>query len=673
SLDSLITLIQNNQNSKIILDTRLEKLFESKDEFEAWHKRKNKYSVKNIELCSLSGQDVFLGIDSGSTTTKIILIDELGQIGAKFYQNNNGNPIQAVVDGLSEIGKQIIDQNLDICIKSSVVTGYGEDLIHFAFNLDASIVETIAHYKAASFLDEKVTFIMDIGGQDMKAIFCEGKIISNLELNESCSSGCGSFIETFANGLGETVENFARTACFSEAPCDLGTRCTVFMNSKVKQSLREGASKGDISAGIAISVIKNCFNKVLKLTDLSILGDHIVVQGGTFKNPAVLRALEKYLEKEVIRPDIPEHMGAYGAALVAQSNYQISPQSSTFIGFDALESALDYNRKTLQCEGCENSCTITKLHYPNGKFFFTGNKCESIFSNKLKGAYRGENLHHIKNQLIFNRPMEPQTIPLLSIGIPRALNIWEDFPFWCTLFVECGIKVVISDPSTMQLAESGYGTVMSENICFPAKITNGHIMNLIEKKVDRIFYPMVRFNRTELDTSINNYNCPIVTGYPEVIKSSINPEKNYNIPYDCIPFTFNIESMAKKTLWEYLKTLGVAKNVFDLAYEKAQDEWVSVKQKIADKGQKIVSKDLENDTLSILLLGRPYHVDSLLNHKIPELITALGVNVITEDAVPYEGRSDISKVQVLSQWTFPNRLFDASMWVGEQKNVELVY
>ncbi|WP_371803709.1 acyl-CoA dehydratase activase [Candidatus Lokiarchaeum ossiferum] len=673
SLDELIALIQPNKNEKIVLDTRLERLFESEEEFETWLERKNQHSVKKVELSALSGQDVYLGIDSGSTTTKIVLVNELGQIGAQFYRNNNGNPIQAVVDGLTEIGNQINEQNLDIQIRSSAVTGYGEDLIHFALNLDAGIVETIAHFKAASFFDEEVSFIMDIGGQDMKAIFCEGKIINNLELNESCSSGCGSFIETFANGLGETVADFARAACYSEAPCDLGTRCTVFMNSKVKQSLREGATKGDISAGIAISVIKNCFNKVLKLTDLSILGDHIVVQGGTFKNPAVLRALENYLGKEVVRPNIAEHMGAYGAALVAKTNYQKSNKLSTFIGFDKLESALQYTRKSHQCKGCENTCTITKLTYPNGKAFYTGNKCESIYSNKLKGSYKGENLHKFKKQIIFDRPMEPQTPPLLTIGIPRALNMWEDFPFWCTLFVECGIKVVISDHSTMKLAEKGYGTVMSENICFPAKITNGHIMDLIEKKVDRIFYPMVRFNRTELDTSVNNYNCPIVTGYPEVIKSSINPAKNYGIPFDAIPFTFNLESMARKIAEEYLISLGVSEDVIGEAFHKAQQEWRNVKDEVAAKGREIVQDAQENDHLSILLLGRPYHVDSLVNHKIPELITALGVNVITEDAVPYDERSDISKVQVLSQWTFPNRLFDASIWVGENKNVELVY
>jgi predicted CoA-substrate-specific enzyme activase len=643
------------------------------NEFDEWLQRKNKHRVQYVELKELNNQEVFLGIDSGSTTTKIVLIDKNGRIGAKHYSNNNGNPIQAVTTGLESIYSQIMESGANIQIKRSAVTGYGEDLIHFAFGLDDGLVETIAHYNAAAFFDPDVSFIMDIGGQDMKAIYCQGGIINNLELNEACSSGCGSFIETFAKNLNETVSDFAVSACSSKAPCDLGTRCTVFMNSKVKQSLREGATKGDISAGLAISVVKNCFNKVLKMTDYSILGDNIVVQGGTFKNPAVLRALEMHLNREVVRPDISELMGAYGSALVAKEKFATEGGDSTFIGFENLEKALDYDRKTSICKGCENFCTVTRLKYENSDNFFTGNKCEMIFSNRLKGSHKGENLHDIKKQLLFDRKLEPDTKPRLNLGIPRVLNMWEDFPFWATLFVECGFKVTLSPPSTMPIAEKGYGTVMSENICFPAKIVNGHIMELIEQKVDRIFYPMVRYNRNENNTAINEYNCPVVTGYPEVIQSSIKPMEKYGIPFDYIPFSFNSPDVIEKSTWEYISQFGIEREIFNKALIKAEEAYKEYKRRVIEEGQRIVDLATKENRMVIMLLGRPYHVDSLINHKAPEMITAIGVDVITEDCIPDEERSDINKnAHVLAQWTLPNRLYDAAIWAGERDNVEVV-
>ena len=672
TLSDLIEKIEKNRHENVNTDTRLGELFSSDEEYNEWLERKNQATVKKIALKELDGEEVFLGIDSGSTTTKIVLINDKGEIGAKYYSNNRGNPIQAVIKGLEEIQENIKKENITINIKGSAVTGYGEDLIHFVFGMDKGVVETIAHFRGASFFEKDVSFILDIGGQDMKAIFCEGGIINNLELNESCSSGCGSFIETFAETLGENVVDFATTACTSNAPCDLGTRCTVFMNSKVKQSLREGATKADISSGLAISVIKNAFQKLLKLTDLSILGEHIVVQGGTFKNPAVLRSIEQYIGKEVIRPDIAELMGAYGAALIAKDNYKETKQESTFVGLDNLKAALDYKKKTFNCNGCANQCSVSQLSFSKDKKFYTGNKCEKIFSNQLKGSFVGANLPQLKKEIIFDRNLEPSGNPRMTIGIPRVLNMWEDFPFWATLFTETGFKVVLSDESTMALAEKGYGTVMSENICFPAKIANGHIFNLIEKKVDRIFYPMVRYNRRENDSSVNDYTCPIVAGYPGVIRSAINPEDVYGIPLDDIPFTFNIEKMARKISWEYMEKLGVPKKVFTAAFDKAEKEFWNTKEKIIEEGRKILKKAEENNEFSIMLMGRPYHLDSLVNHKIPEMIAALGVNVLGEDVVPLNDRSDLSKTQVLSQWTFPNRVFDISLWVGERENVELV-
>ncbi|MGL1890351.1 MAG: acyl-CoA dehydratase activase [Spirochaetaceae bacterium] len=673
SIENTINLIENNRDARVDLGSRLPTLFDNKEQFDEWLEKKNKHKVEYTTLKDMHQKDVFLGIDSGSTTTKVVLIDEEGRIGAQHYSNNNGNPIKAVSDGLKKVFDEIQKAGVNINIKRSAVTGYGEDLIHFAFRLDDGLVETIAHYSAAAFFDPEVTFIMDIGGQDMKAIYCKGGIINNLELNEACSSGCGSFIETFAKNLNENVADFAESACHSKAPCDLGTRCTVFMNSKVKQSLREGATKGDISAGLAISVVKNCFNKVLKMTDYSVLGDHIVVQGGTFKNPAVLRALELHLDREVVRPDISELMGAYGSALVAKKKYYEEKSESTFIGFENLERASEYTRKASICKGCENVCTVTTLKYEGSKPFFTGNKCEMVFSNRLKGTHKGESLHEIKKQLLFDRKLEPEGTPLLNIGIPRVLNMWEDFPFWATLFVESGIKVTLSPPSTMPIAEKGYGTVMSENICFPAKIANGHVMDLIEKKVDRIFYPMVRYNRTENDTAINDYNCPVVTGYPEVIQSSIKPEEKYGIPFDNMPFSFNSPDVIENTTWNYLSQFGVKKDVFDKALRKAEAAHYVYKQRVVEEGQRIVDAAQKDNRLVIMLLGRPYHVDSLVNHKAPEMISAIGVDVITEDCIPVDDRTDMNKsVHVLSQWTLPNRLYDSAIWAGERDNVEVV-
>lgn len=673
NITDIIKLICDNKDAEVNLDNRLEKLFSSKDEFEQWYEKKNDHCVEYIDLNKSSGEDFFLGIDSGSTTTKIVLMNPEGKIAAKYYSNNKGNPIQAVVNGLENIHEAIKAAGAEVNIRRTAVTGYGEDLIQFAFGIDDGLVETIAHYNAAAFFDPEVSFILDIGGQDMKAIYCKDGIINNLELNEACSSGCGSFIETFAHNLNQDVADFAMAACSSQSPCNLGTRCTVFMNSKVKQSLREGAGKADISAGLAISVVKNCFNKVLKLTDYSILGDHIVVQGGTFKNPAVLRALERHLGREVIRPDISELMGAYGAAIAAKRNYGEEKDVSDFIGFDNLSVAQAYTRKKSICRGCENFCTVTQLKYGQGRVFYTGNKCEKVFSNRLKGCYKGENLHEIKKDLLFNRTLKPKGKPLMNIGIPRVLNLWEDFPFFCTLLVECGFEITLSPPSTMALAQKGYGTVMSENICFPAKIVNGHIMSLIESGVDRIFYPMVRFNRPENDSTHNHYNCPVVTGYPEVITSSIKPEQKYNIPVDIFPFSFNSPQLIEKGCTEYLKQFGIPKHQIKKAIKKAEASYREYKRKVVEQGMRIVRAAEEAKRLVIMLLGRPYHVDSLVNHKITEMMSTAGVDIITEDCIPDKERINMQEsVQVLSQWTFSNRLFDAAVWAGERKNIEVV-
>lgn len=661
--------------SKPGISDRLPALFQDKAEFDLWLEQKegSRDSLTSLDEAVAMGP-LYLGIDSGSTTTKIVLLDQEGRLAAHYYGKNRGNPIAAVQRGLKGIMAQADELGVILKIARSSVTGYGEDLIQFAFSLDEGHVETIAHFRGARFFDPEVSFILDIGGQDMKAIFIQDGIISHLELNEACSSGCGSFIETFAHSLGENVQDFAHEACLSQAPCDLGTRCTVFMNSKVKQSLREGATRGDISAGLAYSVIKNCLNKVLKLTDYSKLGKHVVVQGGTFRNPAVYRSLEQLLGFPVSRSPHPELMGAWGAALIARDTWEKEQEESRFIGLEHIDQASLYEKKAFTCQGCENLCQVSRLRFErDGKTqdFYSGNKCEKIFSNRLKGERNGENLHQFKRDLLFDRPLIPQGKPRMRLGIPRVLNMWDDFPFWSTLFRESGMEVVLSDPSTMAMAETGYGTVMSENICFPAKIANGHIMNLIDKQVDRIFYPMVRYSRPEYDDSLNDYNCPVVTGYPQVIESSINPAAR-GIPLDNPPVSFASPGLLRRFCWHYLKGFDVAKDQFRKAFSRALEEQNRFKLELRQKAQVIMDKAREEKRQLIMLIGRPYHVDALVNHKISEMISALGVDLITEDSLPREELATLQEVEVLTQWAFPNRIYDAAIWAGEQPLVEVV-
>jgi predicted CoA-substrate-specific enzyme activase len=684
TLGELIEKIQESQDFQIVRSGFLDPLFADEKEKEAWDKRNSLYAIKTAALNEFDGKKVFLGIDSGSTTTKIVLIDEDGRLGFTYYSTNKGNPVEAVLKGLQELRGLIRKENLQIEITRSSVTGYGEDLIKFAFSLDEGHVETLAHFRGASFFEPDVSFILDIGGQDMKAIFVKDRVVHNIELNESCSSGSGSFIQAFANSLGFGVEEFAEKACLANHPYDLGSRCTVFMNSKVKQVLREGGAVDDISAGLAYSVVRNCLNKVLKITDSNVMGPNIVVQGGTFRNPAVLRAMELITGRDVIRPDRAELMGAWGAALLARDTCILETAKAVpatkFQAWDQIENALKYERKTTICHGCENQCEVTVLTYPDrtgsdgiSARFYTGNKCEKIFSNQAAGSRKGENIADFKQNLLFNRTLKKsQEKSVLRIGIPRVLNIWEDFPFWSALLTEAGCEVVLSDVSTVALAEKGYGTVMSENICFPAKLTNGHILNLAEKKVDRIFYPKVRYTRNEFKNVINKYNCPIVTGYPQVIESSINPEEKFGIPFDSPPISFHDNGLLKKSCTEYLLSIGVSPGNIRLAFKRAtaaQDEY---KRALRAESTRIFNNAVKEKRKIILLMGRPYHIDSLVNMKIPSIISDLGFDVITEDSIPKTARERLPNVQVLTQWSFPNRLFHAAHWAGRQKNVEVI-
>jgi predicted CoA-substrate-specific enzyme activase len=672
-LTELLEVLSAQQNRQLGGDHRLPPLFADEAEWRRWEENRSKQRIERVAVHQVEGEPCFLGVDSGSTTSKVVVIDKRGRVMFTHYTNNNGNAIRATQEGLQKLRQSFADCVQPPSIARTVATGYGEDLIRAAFGLDEGMVETLAHYQAAKAFDQDVSFIMDIGGQDMKAIFVRDNYIYNLEINEACSSGCGTFIETFARAMGYSVADFAQKACTSGAPCDLGTRCTVFMNSRIKQSLKEAAEISDISAGLAYSVIKNALHKVLKISDTAELGDHIVVQGGTFRNPAVQRALEKLLGKEVVCPDIAELMGAYGAALTARDAWlKDGGSAGRFIGLEGLERAASYDRRIIQCRGCENRCTVTKLIFPSGGVFYTGNRCERIYTNHGEKFARGTSLTNRKLELLFNRPTEPDSGATLTIGLPRAMNTYEDFPFWNKLLVECGFKVQLSDPSSSELFRKGAGTVMSENICYPAKLVHGHILNLIEKGVDRIFYPMVFAEHQKFDDALNSYNCPIVTGYPDVVRSAIDPHGKHNIPLDMPPVTFQDEKLLRQACYRYLHGLGVGTKRFQRAFKRALAAQEDYKESVRMEGANILDQARTDGRLVILLMGRPYHLDPLINHGVPQILVDLGVDVITEDAVPLEAQPRLDNRHVPTQWEYVNRFFYAAQWAGQQAGVEVV-
>ncbi len=673
-LSELDAIIRVGSALDTAVEGRLDSLFDDEEEFQKWNAERMVNVGETTDISNLRGKECFLGIDSGSTTTKIVLIDDEGRLAHGHYAGNKGDPVGAVIAALEGLSQTCREQDVKLNIGGSCVTGYGEDLIKAAFSVDMGIVETLGHFRAASEFIEDVTFILDIGGQDMKAIFIDKGVITDIEINEACSSGCGSFIETFARSMGYGVEEFAGKAGYSRAPADLGTRCTVFMNSKVKQSFREGATAEDISAGLAFSVIKNCLYKVLKIKDTSVLGDRIVVQGGTFRNPAVHRALELILGQKVVCSSAPELMGAYGAALKALDARKESGGGtpSTFVGLDGLDRARKCRAKHIRCGGCENRCTVTRLKFDSDSVFFTGNKCERFFSNKGTGHRRGENLLAYKLELLFGMDHEPEGEVVATVGIPRVLNMFENYPFWCTLLRGSGIRPVLSPPSGQSISEMGARTVMSENICFPAKLANGHIFALAQQGVDRILYPMVVYEEKEFNDSLNQFNCPIVTSYPDVIRNAIMPESKFGIPFDMPTVSFGSEKLLKAACWKYLRGLGIKRKRFEKAFAEAMAARLDFKDKLRKRCSEIMEKAKEEDRMVVLLLGRPYHLDPFINQKVPDMIADLGTDVICEDSIPYYGGKGLEDVDVLTQWEYPNRIFAAANWAGREERVEVV-
>lgn len=657
-----------------IAEDRPQPLFKDEADHQAWRHGKDRYATPVYPLHEGRTQ-VVIGIDSGSTTTKLVAMETAPEPRIVFtdYRMNLGNPIQAVRQSLEALKEAAAKAHCQLEIMGSCSTGYGEELIKAAFNLDEGIIETMAHYQAARSLMPDVSFILDIGGQDMKAIFVENGAVVRMELNEACSSGCGTFIQTFANNLGYEVEQFANIACTAQHPCDLGSRCTVFMNSKVKQVLREHATIADIAAGLSYSVVKNCLYKVLKLRGNDSLGDKVVVQGGTMRNDSVVRAFELLTHTDVARSNMPELMGAIGCALHARES--MTGQAARTI--DGLLDMAAYDTKMLHCNGCENHCFVTMYKFQSGRRYYSGNKCERVFNNKGKDTARGENIYPFKYHLLFDRPLvkggEKEGIgdgqARRRIGVPRILNMYEDYPFWNKLLTEAGFEVVLSPESTMASYESALGSVMSDNICFPAKLVHSHIKALDGMQVERILMPYVVYEHNEDKRTINSYNCPIVSAYSDVIRSAMN----LKTPIDAPVINFSNLKLLKGQVDAYLRGLGVGKSVRKRAFEAAvaaQDDYVRT---LHQKAMDILTESRKAGRLAILLAGRPYHTDPLIQHKLSEMIAALGADVISDDIVRGDERTDSGETYLVKQWAYMNRIIKAGQWAaGQGESVHFV-
>ncbi|MDE6980427.1 MAG: 2-hydroxyacyl-CoA dehydratase, partial [Lachnospiraceae bacterium] len=555
-------------------------------------------------------------------------------------------------------------------IAHSCSTGYGEALLKSALILDEGEVETVAHYYAAAFFNPKVDCILDIGGQDMKCIKIKNQTIDSVQLNEACSSGCGSFIETFAKSLNYSVQDFAKEALFAQNPIDLGTRCTVFMNSKVKQAQKEGASVADISSGLAYSVIKNALFKVIKLSDAKDLGEHIVVQGGTFYNDAVLRSFEQISGCQVIRPDIAGIMGAFGAALIAKERYEENPESH-MLSIDEINS-LTFETELTRCQKCTNHCLLTINHFSGDRKYITGNRCERGLGEEVKKEEL-PNLFAFKNRRIFAYPpLAKEEAVRGTVGIPRVLNMYENYPFWAVFFKELKFRVLLSPQSTRKVYEMGIDSIPSESECYPAKLAHGHISWLIRKKPDFIFYPCIPFERNEFPDSNNHYNCPIVTSYSENIKNNVDEITSGQMRFLNPFYTFgNKEALIEELIKTFTEEFSIPKEEISAAAAKGWAEMAAVRKEMQKKGEEVLEYLKDTGKRGIVLAGRPYHADPEINHGIPELITSYGLAVLTEDAVSHLHQVERPLI-VMDQWMYHSRLYAAANFVKTQNNLDFI-
>lgn len=640
-------------------------LFSDEEDYQRFVDRHSKHRVKRKSLDEYKGP-VFLGIDAGSTTTKLVLIDPEGNMLYSHYGSNLGRPLQSTITVLRELYQQIHGR---IEIAKACITGYGEQLIKAALKVDMGEIETIAHYQAAEFFQPGVDFILDIGGQDMKSLKMRNGTIHSIMLNEACSSGCGSFIETFADSLEMDIFSFAKAAVNSKKPVDLGTRCTVFMNSKVKQAQKEGSSVEDIAAGIAMSVIKNALFKVIRMKNADELGEKIVVQGGTFLNDAVLRSFERLAGKDVIRPDIAGVMGAFGAALIAREQYQAGEISGLMNEEDLVQFQVKSSFK--RCGLCANNCQLTVSHFSDGREYITGNRCERGAGNQLQKNDL-PNLYEYKYKRVFNyQSLREEEAARGVIGIPRVLNIYEDYPFWHTLLTQLGYRVVLSGRSSKKVFEMGMESIPSESICYPAKLVHGHIQLLIKRGVKKIFYPALPYNRIEDPEAGNHFNCPIVTSYSETIKANVEELKDPEIQYINPFLPIDHPKRLIERLSEAMKSEGISKGEVRRAVSMAYQALDSYQEDVRREGQRALELIQSKGIKGIVLAGRPYHMDPEINHGIAEMIIGMGYPVLTEDSIFHLDKVE-RPIRAIDQWVYHSRLYAAATYVAKHDELEFV-
>ena len=699
----------------IARDERLA-LFRSSEEYDAFIARHNKDKVKRRDLATYAGT-VYVGIDAGSTTTKIVAIGSEKEILYTDYGSNQGSPLKIVIKELTGLYKAMPKT---AWIAGCLTTGYGENIVKAALHADEGEVETFAHYRAAYEFCPEVTCVLDIGGQDMKCFQISNGNIGKITLNEACSAGCGSFIENFAQGLGMSAAEFADKAMDSKTPVDLGTRCTVFMNSRVKQAQKEGAPLADISAGIGLSVIKNALFKVMQLKDVSELGDHIVVQGGTFYNNAVLRNMEKLLGKDVIRPDIAGLMGAYGAAILSlektESEAKGAEKHSTLLGPEQLAN-FTVTTKSYRCNGCGNHCLVTMQTFPDGGRYFTGNRCERG-EGKPKNTNKAPNIYEYKYQRLFNYPnvTDPaasgaatqtslsnskrtaafsatvQTsasnskrtaagngtrrpnAPRGVIGIPRVLNMYEDFPFWAAFFGKLGYDIVLSGKSNPMIYYKGMSTIPSDSLCYPAKLVHGHVMDLVEKGVKRIFYPCMPYNmEDDVNHTGNHYNCPVVASYAENIRNNMDVLRNENIEFiePFLPINNPKKMLQRLTEVEFFTADNITSKELKAAMDAGYKELEQYREDVRNKGKEILQTAKEKNLPVILLVGRPYHIDPEINHGIPEMIQSYNLAIVSEDSV-YHMDTPKDELSIVNQWSYHARLYHAASFAAAHPEINLI-
>ena len=665
SFEILKKRIPNITNNVVHEVERLEPLFNNKEEYDAFIKRHESAKVKRRDIKEHKGK-CFLGLDAGSTTTKAALINENGELLYSYYGSNEGSPLKSSIRVLKEMYENL---PADAYIANSAVTGYGEALLKAAMFIDIGEIETIAHTKAAEFFLPGVDFILDIGGQDMKCMQVKDGVIDSIMLNEACSSGCGSFIETFAHSLKLNVKDFAREAILARDPVDLGSRCTVFMNSRVKQAQKEGATVGDISAGLSYSVIKNALYKVIKVRNPHEMGEKIIVQGGTFYNDAILRSFEKISGREAIRPNIAGLMGAFGVALLAKERYT-EGHKSTIIGKESLDN-IETKSEMRRCGLCGNNCMLTINKFGNGREYISGNRCERGAGLEMVEVKVPDLFSYKYKRLFQYTPLSIKDAARGVIGIPRVLNMYENFPFWFTFLTELKFRVELSPRSSKKIYELGMETIPSESVCYPAKISHGHIMSLVDKGIKTIFYPCLPYEKNEVKSADNHYNCPIVTSYSEVLKANMGILKDKDIKYMSPFLPMDNSDRLKKRLYEEFREFKVTKSEINAAVDKAFEEDERFRDDIHKKGEEALKYIQETGGKGIVLAGRPYHLDPEINHGIPNVITGFGIAVLTEDSISHLAKIE-RPLRVVDQWMYHSRLYAASAYVGETEGLELI-